>query len=162
MAPQPGAEHQRLQALAGAWIGDEVLSDTPWMKGGKATGFVETRMTLGGFVLDQDYRQERDGGETLRARGLFTFDSDRGEYRLFWFDDLGFAPADPAGGSWEGGTLTVLRKSPRAIARHAFAIRSAQEYELAIENSWDGGATWMPVLTGLYRRRSEDGPSPVA
>ncbi|MBZ6075830.1 DUF1579 family protein [Microvirga puerhi] len=162
MASQPRAEHLRLQALAGLWIGEEVLSDTPWMKGGRATGHVDARVTLGGFVLEQDYRQERDGRETFQAKGLFTFDSDLSEYRLFWFDDLGFPPAEPAGGTWEGDTLTVLRRSPRAIARHTFAIRNAQEYELAIENSWDGGASWAPVMTGHYRRRPEDHPSSVA
>lgn len=161
MAPQPGAEHLRLQALAGLWTGEEVLSDTPWMEGGPAVSHVDNRIALGGFLLEQDYRQERDGRETVQAKGLFTYDSDRNEYRLFWFDNLGFPPADPAGGSWEGDTLTVLRRSPRAIARHTFAIRNAHEYELAIENSWDGGASWMPVMTGLYRRRPED-PHPLS
>ncbi|MCB8818989.1 DUF1579 family protein [Microvirga rosea] len=162
MTRQPGAENLRLQALAGLWIGEEVLLETPWMKGGTAVGHVEARAVLDGFVLEQEYRQERQGQETFRAKGLFTFDADRDEYRLFWFDNLGFPPAEPAGGTWDGDTLTVLRRSPRALARHTFAIRNAHEYELAIANSWDGGATWMPVMTGFYRRRSEDRRSSVA
>lgn len=160
MAPQPTPHHQKLHALAGAWIGDEVLADTPWMPGGRAQSFVRAQLALGRFFLEQDYRQERDGQETFRAKALVTFDLDRNEYRLFWFDNLGFAPAEPAGGAWDGNTLTVLRKSPRALARHAITIRNAQEYEQIIENSWDGGVSWTPVMTGLYRRHSDD-PSPL-
>ena len=161
MASQPTAEHGRLHALAGAWIGDERLAETPWMPGGRARSFVQAQVALGGFFLEQDYHQERDGQATLAAKGLFTFDLDRGGYSLFWFDSLGFPPAEPAGGTWDGDTLTVLRKSPRAMARHTFAIRHAQEYEHAIENSWDGGANWTPVMTGLYRRRSDASPPPA-
>ncbi|WP_262271969.1 MULTISPECIES: DUF1579 domain-containing protein [Microvirga] len=156
MAPQPTPHHNRLHALAGAWMGEEVVADTPWMPGGKARSFVTAKPVLGSFFLEQDYRQERDGQETFRAKGLFTFDLDRNEYRLFWFDNLGFAPADPAGGAWDGNTLSVIRKSSRALARHTITIRSPHEYEQVIENSWDEGASWMPVTTGLYRRRSDD------
>lgn len=156
MAPQPTPHHQKLHALAGAWIGEEMLAETPWMKGGKAQGFVWTQPILDGFFLEHDYRQERDGEETFRAKGLFTFDLDRNDYRLFWFDNLGFAPAEPAGGMWDGNTLTVFRKSSRAQARHTITIRNAREYEHVIENSWDGGLSWAPVMTGLYRRRPDE------
>src|SRR3954470_16371606 len=128
LAPQPTERHRRLHALAGAWIGDEVLEETPWGPGGVARSCVEAHVALGGFFLEQTYRQERDGRPTIDAKGLFTFDLDKAEYRFFWFDNLVFAPAEPAGGTWEGDTLTVLRRSPRAMARHTFAVRSAREY----------------------------------
>jgi hypothetical protein len=161
MAPKLTAQHRRLHALAGAWVGDEVLAETPWMPGGQARSSVDTRVILGGTVLEQDYRQEREGRETLQAKGLYTYDPDQETYSLFWFDSLGFPPAEPAGGAWDGDRFTILRRSPRALARHTFAIRDAQEYEHAIETSWDGGTSWAPVMTGHYRRRSDGSPAPV-
>lgn len=154
----PEAGHHRLKALEGAWTGEETLADTPWMTGGPAVSEVSAAMALGGFFLMQDYRQFRGGAETLSAHGLIGFDAGTGEYALSWFDSLGFPPAAPAGGRWDGDTLTVLRRSPRALARHRITLHGPDEYAHDIDTSWDDGTTWTPVVAGVYRRRAPAPP----
>ena len=68
--PKPGSPHQKLQRLSGKWTGEEKMHPSPWdPKGGAATGRILNRLSLDGFVVVQDYEQERSGNIS-RARRL--------------------------------------------------------------------------------------------
>src|SRR5215469_2553368 len=141
-----------LAALAGDWIGDEQIAATRWGQGGAATARVSAHFDLGGKVLLQDYREERDGAPSLQVHAVFMAGPEPGEYALYWFDSYGYAPAQPALGHWDGSRLVFLRASPRGQARHTYDMPGDGSYRLTLESSFDGGVNWEHVMRGEYRR----------
>lgn len=140
-----------LALLVGDWEGEEAIATTRWGEGGPACGRFSARWDLGGRVLLQDYREERDGHPALQVHAVFTAGPGHDEYMLYWFDSYGFAPAQPAQGHWDGGRLVFLRSSSRGQTRHTYAFRD-DACELTLESSFDGGVHWEPVMQGRYRR----------
>lgn len=94
------ADHQRLQALAGAWRGEEEVADTQWADGGTATSDVLAEAQFGGLFVVQRYRQRRDGTISFGAHSVFGFDKQNGVVTMHQFDSMGFVPASPATGTW--------------------------------------------------------------
>lgn len=141
-----------LAALVGEWAGVESIATTRWGPGGAATGRTSARFDLGGKVLLQDYREERDGKLALQAHAVFVAGQEPGEYALYWFDSYGFVPSQPAVGHWDGRRLVFLRTSPRGQTRHIYEMPADGLYRLALESSFDGGVNWEPVMQGEYRR----------
>jgi Protein of unknown function (DUF1579) len=150
--PTVTAEHERLAAFVGEWVGDEVMARSPGRDSGPARAEITARIELDGFYVIQDYRQERDGRTTFKGHGLFTFDRDDRLYKLFWFDSLGYVPQGPASGGWKGETLVLLRPSLRGAARHVYRFTAPDRFEQTIQFSPDNEG-WSDVLTGTYRRR---------
>jgi hypothetical protein len=150
MTPLHG--HGVLAALAGEWTGDERIATTRWGQGGPATGRVSARFELGGKVLVQDYREERDGAPALQAHAVFVAGLEPGEYALYWFDSDGFKPSQPATGHWDGKRLVFLRTSSRGQTRHLYEMVVDGLYRLTLESSFDGGVHWERVMQGEYRR----------
>jgi hypothetical protein len=148
----PGEESLRLQAFAGEWTGAEQLAASRWSPGGPATARVSARMTLGGYYLVQDYAEQVDGRTTIEVRAVFAWDEERRQYLLYWFDSYGYAPQQPGTGQWQGDTLVLTRVSSRGVARHSYRVEGPDAYTLKIENSFDGGTSWQPVVEGRYLR----------
>src|SRR5215210_4682233 len=66
--PGPGAAHERLAALEGDWMGEEVLAPSPWdPEGGAARGRYRFGTAIDGLYLLGDYQQERGSGVTSGA-----------------------------------------------------------------------------------------------
>jgi hypothetical protein len=141
-----------LSALAGDWIGDEQIATTRWGQGGPALGYIDARPTLGGRVLVQDYREERDGTTSLQVHAVFVAGPEHDQYSLYWFDSYGFAPAVPAPGLWDGQRLTFVRSSSRGQTRHVYELHGEGAFSLKLESSFDSGVSWETVMTGSYRR----------
>lgn len=141
-----------LSAFAGHWSGTEQIAPTRWGPGGMATGHVASRLALGGSVLVQDYREERDGHPALQVHAVFVADKEPGRFTLYWFDSYGFVPQEPAVGHWDGSTLEFLRCSPRGRTRHVYQPVDARSYRLTLESSFDEGVSWEPVLDAQYTR----------
>ncbi|GLQ52639.1 DUF1579 family protein [Dyella flava] len=144
-----------LTALAGEWTGDESIATTRWGQGGAATARVSARFELGGKVLLQDYREERDGRPALQAHAVFVAGLEPGEYAMYWFDSYGFTPSQPATGHWDGKRLVFLRTSSRGQTRHHYEMVGDGTYRLMLESSFDGGVNWVQVMQGEYRRVAE-------
>ena len=151
--PKAGEEHRRLHALVGEWVGDETLSPSPWGPGGKAVGRSSCRLDLDGFWVVQDYVEEKDGQVTFRGHGLFGWDAQAKEYCWYWVDSMGFVPASPSRGQWEGDTLTFRSSSPRGQSRYTYRFAADGSYQMRIENSFDGGQTFATFMEGTYRRK---------
>jgi hypothetical protein len=141
-----------LAALAGEWTGDELIATTRWGQGGTATARVSARFDLGGKVLLQDYREQRDGQPALHVHAVFVAGQEPGEYALYWFDSYGFTPSQPATGHWDGKRLVFLRTSSRGQTRHLYHMLADDAYQLTLESSSDGGVNWVQVMQGEYRR----------
>jgi hypothetical protein len=144
--------HQRLQALVGSWRGEEEMAATQWAPAGPATAEVETVAEFGGLFVTQSYRQMRDGGESFAARNVFGFDQADGLTKMFAFDSMGFFPASPASGSWDGDTLALERSSPRGAARVTYVIDGPDSYRTRLEFKPAGSENWQDMAKGTFRR----------
>ena len=150
-APQVCEEHRRLAAFAGEWVGEEVIGPSRYFEPGPATGFVTARMSLNGFYLIKDYRQERDGKTIFEGHGLITFDREDGRYKMFWHDSVGFVPESPAVGHWKGDALVLKRATLRGSARQTFRLDGPDAYSHVLQFSPDDEG-WSDLLTATYRR----------
>jgi len=141
-----------LEKFCGNWKGEETIAPSRWGEGGPATASVAAKLALGGKLLTMDYRAERAGQPWLQAHAVITAGQSDAPFALYWFDSLGFVPQAPAPGQWDGETLTFIRGSPRGQARHSYRFLDEDNYQLVLESSQDGGASWAPVMRGQYRR----------
>jgi len=141
-----------LELLAGTWAGQEEIAASRWGEGGSATASVAARLDLGGHVLIQDYSAQRDGKQWLRAHAVLAYDQQSAALSLYWFDSMGFVPAAPAPGEWDGRALRFVRSSPRGQTRHTYVPAGPDSYQLILESSFDSGASWAPVVSGRYLR----------
>jgi hypothetical protein len=148
------ADHQRLQALVGSWRGEEEVSGTQWADGGPATSEVLAEAQFGGLFVVQRYRQRRDGTVSFGSHNVFGFDQQNNVVTMHQFDSMGFVPASPASGAWDGNTLTLLRSSPRGAARVTYDFDTADSYRMRLEFKAAGNDAWQDMVSGLYRRVS--------
>lgn len=148
----PTNENTGLRMLAGAWSGVEIIAASKWGPGGEAHASCVYRLALDGKALLHDYQAERDGKPWLSAHAVFVFDAQNGEDSLFWFDSLGFVPAQAAAGTHDGDTFEFVRVSPRGRTRHSYRCIDADHYSMALHSSFDDGASWVTVMEGLYTR----------
>jgi len=144
--------HQRLQALVGAWRGEEEVSATQWADGGSATSEVLAEAQFGGLFVMQRYRQRRDGTISFGSHCVFGFDQQNGATTMHQFDSMGFVPASPATGAWNGGTLLLERSSPRGAARVTYVFDDADTYRMKLQFKPAGSDAWQDMVSGLYRR----------
>ena len=148
------AEHQRLQALVGAWRGEEEVADTQWADGGAATAEVLAEAQFGGLFVVQRYRQRRDGTVSFGAHNLFGFDQQNNVVTMHQFDSMGFVPFAPATGTWDGTELTMERSSPRGSARVTYSFDTADAYRMRLHFKPAGSDSWQDMVSGVYRRVS--------
>ena len=146
--------HQRLQALVGAWRGEEEMSATQWAPAGRASAKVEAMAEFDGLFVVQHYRQTRDGQESFASRNVFGFDQADGLTKMFAFDSMGFFPAGPASGSWDGDRLVLERSSPRGAARVTYTIDGPDGYRTRLEFNPAGSENWQDMAKGTFRRVS--------
>jgi Protein of unknown function (DUF1579) len=143
--------HRKLERLAGTWVGQEHLHPSPWdPKGGPAVGRIVNRIGLDGFVVIQDYVQERDGKVNYRAHGVFGWDPARPCYVLTWFD-FGGHPSEFTG-TFEEGILLLTCKRPQGFSRGTWDFSKDGEYRFRVEVSPDG-LRWHPFVEGTYQRQ---------
>ncbi|QPC90104.1 DUF1579 family protein [Mesorhizobium sp. INR15] len=148
------SDHQRLQALVGAWHGEEEVADTQWADGGSATSEVLAGAEFGGLFVVQRYRQRRDGTISFGSHNVFGFDQPNGTYTMHQFDSMGFVPVSPATGAWNGNELVLLRSSPRGAARVSHIFDTNDSYRMRVEFQPVGSDAWQDMVSGVYRRVS--------
>ncbi|RWB71913.1 MAG: DUF1579 domain-containing protein [Mesorhizobium sp.] len=146
--------HQRLQALVGAWRGEEEVAATQWTDAGTATAEVLAEAEFGGLFVVQRYRQRRDGTVSFGAHNVFGFDQQNGLVTMHQFDSMGFVPMSPATGTWNGGELALERSSPRGAARVTYGFDSADSYRMKLQFKPAGSDAWQDMVSGRYRRVS--------
>jgi len=148
------ADHQRLQALVGAWRGEVEVAETQWADGGIATSEVLAEAQFGGLFVVQRYRQRRDGTVSFGSHSVFGFDQQNSLVTMHQFDSMGFVPASPATGAWNGTELTLERSSPRGAARVTYIFDDADAYRMRLNFKPAGSDSWQDMVSGLFRRVS--------
>ena len=151
--PMPTAEHRRLHAFAGEWLGEEKMFPSPWGPGGPALGRSTSRVDLEGFFVIHDYIQEIDGRVMFRGHSVFGYDTQAKEYTWYWVDSMGQPPESAARGLWEGNTLTFVSTGPQGMSRYVYHFVDERTYTMRIEQSRDGGKTFSPFMDGTYRKK---------
>jgi len=149
--PKVGPSHQKLYVLAGEWQGTETMMPSPMGPGGTATGTMKARVDIDGFYVISDYAQQRDGAVTYRGHGVYGFDTTTNEYTWYWIDSMGMASV-PARGTWTGDTLTFESSMPGGKGRYSYRFEGKDKHFFRIENSFDGGATWVLFMEATYTR----------
>ncbi|MBE1710443.1 MULTISPECIES: DUF1579 family protein [Mesorhizobium] len=148
------ADHQRLQALVGAWRGEEEVAATQWTDAGTATSEVLAEAQFGGLFVVQRYRQRRDGTISFGSHNVFGFDQQNSLVTMHQFDSMGFVPASPATGTWNGSELNLERSSPRGTARVTYIFDDADTYRMRLHFKPAGSDGWQDMVSGVYRRIS--------
>lgn len=151
--PKVTKEHQKLEALAGSWAGEEKINPSPWdPKGGPATSTTESRMDIDGFFLISDYVEKRNGEISYRGHGVFGWNPQEKCYQMWWFDSMGAGSGEAARGKWEGDTLMFEHKTPMGHARYVYTMAGDAKYKFRIDNSQDG-KSWATFMEGTYTRK---------
>lgn len=147
-------DHQRLQALVGAWRGEEEVADTQWADGGTATSEVLAEAQFGGLFVVRRYRQRRDGTISFGAHSVFGFDQLNSLVTMHQFDSMGFVPVAPAMGNWNGNELNLERSSLRGSARVTYIFDDADIYRMRLHFKPAGSDAWQDMVSGVYKRVS--------
>jgi hypothetical protein len=127
------------------------MHPSPWdPTGGVAIGRVRNVSALDGFVVVQDYEQERDGQVTFRGHGVFWWDSTAQTYVLHWFDSMG-QPPNEFRGAFEGDVLTLVSHTSLGQARATWDYSQPGRCVHLFEVSGDG-VQWQPFMEGSYTR----------
>src|SRR5882762_2913398 len=115
--PKPTEAHRKLNALAGRWVGKEIIPPCPWdPKGGTAIGRCDNRVAVDGFILAHDYEQERDGKINFRGHGVFTYDTAEKCHVLRWWDSMGVA-VNVFKENFERNTLRMICRDSQGHSR---------------------------------------------
>jgi len=151
--PKPTEAHHQLQKLVGSWTGQERISPSPWdPKGGIAVGRVHNRLALDGFVVVQDYEQERDAKINFRGHGVFGWDAIGQCYVMHWWDSLGMPPNEFRG-NFDRDVLTLTSEDTQMHSRATFDLSKPGKYRFRMEVS-QNGSEWYPFMDGDYTRQS--------
>jgi hypothetical protein len=146
--------HQRLQALVGAWRGEEEVAATQWTDAGTATSEVLAEAQFGGLFVVQGYRQRRDGTVSFGSHNVFGFDQQNKVVTMHQFDSMGFVPMSPGMGRWDGDELVLERSSPRGAARVTYGFDNSDTYRMKLHFKPVGSDAWQDMVSGRYRRVS--------
>jgi len=152
--PQLNEHHRKLHELAGNWVGEEMLSPSPFGPGGAAIGRFTMRPDVDGFFIVQDYVEEKDGRVVYRGHGILGWDEQHKSYAWYWVDSMASVPAAPSRGHWEGNTL-MFEHAPVGDqrGRYTYTFLAPDRMRFEIENSRDGAKTWTKFMEGVYRRQ---------
>lgn len=150
--PRPSPEQQALAIMIGNWIGDEHIHPGPLDPvGGPAVGRTRNQTALDGFVIIQDYEQERNGAINFRGHGVFRWDGAEGSYMLHWFDSMGFPPATYRG-ALNDKVLTMAAPQGEGKVRATWDFSTPGRIHYRQEVSPDG-AKWFVFMEGEYARQ---------
>ena len=149
--PKAGPAHAKLKTLAGQWSGEEQIMPSPMDPvGGPANARVDNRASLDGFVLVQDYVQERSGRVNFEGHAVLWYDAGNDAYVMDWWDTFGMGRSEYRG-KLNGSKLVLESATPMGRSRATYDLSKDGVYQFAMEVSMDG-TNWLPFMTGSYRR----------
>jgi hypothetical protein len=152
--PLRGSAQQTLEAFLGHWAGTTQWQATPWGPARTATVEVTFGRAAAGLAVTHGYRHTDADGTRYEGHGVFTVDPVHPEILFYHVNSLGLPPEAPARASFQGGTLTLERRSDRGTARHTFRVEGGVLTHAAGLRL--GKATeFTPFMTTVCRRVQE-------
>ena len=151
--PRPTRYHQKLEALAGRWSGEEKMFPTPWdPEGGTARGEMKSRIDMDGFGLVQEYVQKRKGKVSYRGHGVVGYCPDEKTYLWHWSDSMGGVPSSVTRGTWKGSKLVFQSAHAMGHSRYTYTFHRDGTLGFSIENSQNGN-DWAMFMTARYAKK---------
>lgn len=139
--------------LEGMWIGEGLISPSPWSKGGPVAVTLDwQRLKPSTTVIVRCMQRHSTDAPFESVTALSLTDPPR----VWAFDTLGFAPDEPGQAIRDGDALVLERRSARGTNRTRYALHE-QAGSLALEVSFvPAGAAASPVLiaTATLKRRT--------
>jgi hypothetical protein len=149
--PKPGAAHAALNVFAGTWVGKERMPPSPWAPQETiADGHIVNKPSLGGFSIVQDYTQSSGKEIRYQGHGVFTWDGQANEYKMYWFDSMG-SPINEFRGGHKGNVWTFACKHGMGHTRSIWEFTGTDRYRHTMEVSPDG-KTWSTFMDGSYAK----------
>ena len=154
--PEPGEAHERLLRMTGEWSGEETMMPSPWSPTEeKRTATISSR-ALEGFFVVSDYVQRNAAGDvTFRGHGVYSYDPQAEEYRMYWYDSMG-GPGGIAYGRLDGDVLTFENTSPMGRHRYRYTFgqegaRATNRFEMSMAPpGTEGEDGWSLLMVGDY------------
>ena len=107
---QPGAEHKKLDPLAGSWTFTAKMWMDPSKPPSESKGTSENKWIMDGRYLSQDVQGEMMGMK-FAGHGLTGFDKAQGKYFGLWVDNFGTGYSTSTGtGDQTGKVFTFIRE----------------------------------------------------
>lgn len=157
--PKPGPEQKRLEVWVGDWAYEGAMKETPLAPASKFTGKISNRLILGGFFLEQRWKDD-----PTKAAPATAYES----VVVQWYDPATNSYKDSvynSDGSVGGGETTVegntwrlmgAIKEPNGKERkhRGTSVLSADGAVCKVEGDFssDGGKTWMPLFELTMKR----------
>src|SRR5207237_1045103 len=111
------------------------------------------RLALDGFVVVQDYQQERNATVNFRGHGVFSWDAVGQCYVMHWWDSLGLPPGEFRG-TFQNNVLTLSNDDGPMQSRATFDLSKPGTYRFRMEVSQDG-KEWYPFVEGEYTQKEQ-------
>jgi DNA-binding transcriptional ArsR family regulator len=153
----PGAEHRRLETLAGAWTLEVQVRLAPNAAWTISSGRAEYRVILGGRFVSEEASVGL-GRAQFEWRGLYGYDTRAGKYTASWVDngDTGIEHAD---GVLDGASKAIVFSGERSGAsggmepyEWVLRVESPDRFTIEMRSPGPSGAEFADMrLTGTRR-----------
>lgn len=149
--PPKGHAAELLRDFIGHWRGITEMAQSPWGAARTAEAEAVFTQAAGGYAVVQSYRHREPDGTHFEGHGMFTVDPAHGDTLWYYVDSMGRPPSAPVRGTWHAGTLTMDRRTPEGVARHAFRVEDGVLVHTA-ELRLEGTAEFTPLLKSVFRK----------
>jgi hypothetical protein len=151
----PGPQHEQLKTMVGTWNAT-VKSWTGTPEPTVSKGVMKSQMTLGGRLLESDYKGEW-AGQPFDGFGLTGYDLKEGKLKSFWTDTMSTAwmvmDGDVSADGKEltsSGTMDGMDGKPMPV-RTVTKIESADKHVYTMYGTVAGQE--MPIMEITYTRK---------
>ena len=155
-ARNPGLERQRLAYFIGTWRIEGEVRQSIFGPAGKFSGSLRHEWILGRFFYIT-HHEERNLSGTHAAMAVTAYDSKKGVYTDYWFDDGGGvnrSEGTVSGNTWTWTTQYTVDGS-EVKARTTITTTSPTTYDFTWELA-PHGTDWMIVQTGKATKTKAD------
>lgn len=149
--PLRGSACEALEAFLGRWAGTTQWPATPWGPARAAASEVTFSRAAAGLAVTHGYRHTEADGTAYEGHGVFTADPVHPDTLCYQVNSMGLPPEPPARARWQGGALTLERRSERGTARHTFRVEGGVLTHTAGFRLGRAGE-FIPFMTTVCRR----------
>jgi hypothetical protein len=157
-ADKPGADHKKLEPLAGSWTFTMKMWGEPGKPPAESKGTSEQKWVVDSHFLQEDVHSDA-GGEKFTGMGLTGFDNLMGKYTSFWVDSGGTGMSMSFGTVDASGKVFTFSKEDynpmtkkKIKIRDVMRIDSNDKHTVESYHTEEGGKE-MKVMEIVYTRK---------